>query len=385
MAFCSRCGKQLDSSASFCSACGAKTSFAQPAQSQHQAQAQTSDQHYTRPGFQPSYNTRVQPATPAIAMLKKVASSPIFLIGVIALSMNALLQLLTAATAVSPIHSFFGALYEFAYSVDFYEMIDFLDDIYYMFAYSRFNALAVVTTLIGMIPLIITIVGLWLIFATGVSRSNGGFSTTGVTMVKVINIINLVFACISFGFVAIFVLIAFIALTMAGSEYIPVAIGVFIVFLIFIAAAVLSIIYYNKITKSLNAIKFIATTGKPTSYASTFVGVFCFIGAGFTFISSLISLGTIFSYGSYYVASNFISLLTTLCSVTATACFGATIFYFRSKMTPRPVVRPVGYAQTVQPVQSTQQFQRPTQYSAPLEATKLPEHPAASEENDLNN
>lgn len=370
MAFCSRCGKQLDSSAAYCSACGAKTSFAQGSQTV----PQTNEQHYQRPDFQPYRNSYVQPATPAIAMLKKIASSPIFLISVIALSMNALLQLVTAATATSPVYSLLGMLYEFAYSIDFYEMIDVLDEIYYMIPYTGVNVLTVVTTFIGMIPLIITIVGLWMIFATGANKINGNFSTTGVTMVKVINIINLVFSCITFGFVSIIVLIAIIALIIAGAEYIPVAVGIFIVFLIFIAAAVLSIIYYNKITKSLNAVKYIATTGKHTSYASAFVGVICFIGAGFTLLSTLTSLGAVFSYGAYYPLSNLISLLGTLCSVTATACFGATIFYFRSKMSPRPV----GYAQ---PMQSTQQFQAHAQYTVRQESV-MPTPTASDKEND---
>ena len=360
MKYCPRCNAACDDSAAFCTSCGA--SVATPASAQpgfSQAPANGAWGH--PPQFS---NYSVPAASPAIGVLKSIASSPLFLVSTILVTLGILLQFVNAMSIGGPVSVVLNLFYEadlIGYS-DYYGILE------------GINSLNMVSTLFSLIPVILVAVGLWLTFAAGVNKRSGGFSTTGLTMVKVINIIQLVCECILYGLVLILFLIGMMSASAASSysssyssyygyseygsyaESAGVGVGIIIMAvaaIIIIPVAVLRIIWYVKINRSINAAKNTALTGNGDMNVSSYVGVFCFIGAVGGFI------GLIGSALTYVTVP---SVLISLCSIAASVCFGILIFTYRSRMqalamTPMPLntmnINNVGGYMPSQPMMNT--------------------------------
>ena len=357
MGFCSNCGAQANDGAAFCTACGASLSTQASASSMsstgsfgqtQQAPGAWSPAPQYQPQYQPTY--AVQPLSPAIGVLKRIAASPLFLVATILTTLGVLLRFISSLTGGIDIASIMNALYQNGV-IGYWDYMEFLDTYRYSEIYPLINGLNILSTLISLVPIILVAIGLWLIFGAGASKSRADFSTTGLTMVKVINIINLVFECIGYGIGMIAVVVMMIGVSAASSyassyssyygygyDYAETAVGVSIGVIaicavILIAVAVFRIIWYVKINKSINAATVTARTGNGNMNASTYVGVFCFIGAGCGFI------GFIFSLVTYITA---LSIITSLCSIATSILFGIVIFKYRSSMarlavTPMPL------------------------------------------------
>lgn len=310
MSFCPSCGAKAAEGSKFCEYCGT------PLSTQTQTQ-----QPPVQPSEQPVYSYAphpVAPATPAIGLIKKIASSPLFLVAAIAFSLTIVLQLINSLSVSSYPDKIVSILYQLAYEFDSYELMDALNQFTYYIDSNLLTLSSGVGAFTGMIPTIIVAIGLWLTFAAGANKKVSTFSTTGITVVKVMNMITLVFTCIGFGLGAIGLLIATIVLAAASSE-VAVLIVLSIVFIIFVIVGIFNIIYYSKINKTLKAVKQTALGTNPSPYASRFVGVICWI-------SAILGLfGVITAFG-------FAGKLAVLSTSVATACFGALIFSYRSKM-----------------------------------------------------
>ncbi len=251
-------------------------------------------------------------------MLKKIASSPLFLVAVIAFTLTLVLQLIGSFGAANYVDKIIGTLYQLAYEIDSYELIEALNQFTYYLDFNLITLSSGVGAFTGMIPSIIVAIGLWLTFAAGANKKVSTFSTSGLTVLKVMNTITLVFTCIGFGLGAIGMLIATIVLAAASSEAVVLVI-LAIVFIIFVIVGIFNIIYYSKINKTLKSAKQTALGTNPSAYASRFVGVLCWIGA----ITGLFGIITAFGIAGK---------LAVLSTSVATACFGALIFSYRNKM-----------------------------------------------------
>ncbi len=326
MAFCSRCGSQLNGGEAFCPSCGERV-----------GDAPINQPEYNNFTPQPPYNyattpSAAAPATPAIGVLKKVASSPLFLTGAIAFTLAIVFNFIRAFT----VGSFFGVimdcLYRFAELTDSYEIYYAICEAeYYLSGISNIITWAsVLPTLIGMITSILIAIGLWLTFSAGADKTTSGFLTTGLTMIKVMTVISFVFTCIGYGLAVILMLIFTIGIIASSARFTPIAVILFFVIIsVFAVVAVLSILYYVKLIKTINAAKTTARGGNADPYASAYVGVWCFVAA----FCNLFSIVTAFTIAGK---------LSVLCSVISFCCFGILIFTYRSRMrilayTPMPL------------------------------------------------
>lgn len=308
--FCKMCGVENADGSAFCKNCGINLSApVAPA----------------TPAAVPPVQVTVQPLStnPVLNAVKKVASSPLFLVAVIVYSLQILLTLINSTTIGARLEMFlYNLLDRFGGNApyEFYEAVD---------SISRIGDIPyVLFTVVGLIPTILICIGLWITYSSARNRLSDGMKTSGLTMIKVITIIQLVFSCISLALTEI--LLMLLVVGVAAEELynagVIIAILAFVV-IISVAAYVLEIIYLAKIIKSINTAKNTITTALPSDKVSTFVAVWAFISAA----------GKLFG-----LASNF---LLSAATMTSLICFGILIFKYKSAM------RAVGVQQVQQPVQ----------------------------------
>ena len=276
MKFCSKCGVQNDDKVLFCTNCGnkfeteTKNEFQQPApqpqyQPYYQPQPQPQPQQY-QPSVLPG--PRVLSSDPAVNMLKKISASPLFLGIAAAYSILVLLRF---------IKIFADNLSSYGFGI---------------------NVVGIFLGIIGwIIPALIGL-GLWLHFTAANNSTNNytndnGLKTTGLTIIKVCVIINLVFLCITLLLCFIVWIILMIALLSAGSfagafgyfDGMGAAVGIIIAsFVILVIAAVLSILYYAKVIGTISRLTECALTGQ-TRKLPVYVPVIHFISAFFSLLS----------------------------------------------------------------------------------------------------
>ena len=341
MKFCSKCGSQLGEGIRFCATCGTPVPV-EEATSQIQEKApeaapveatEALQQEKTAPSNEQSapHAATAQPAPvfaqpmlpSAIRILKALGTSPLFLVGVIAFTLNLFMTFINSFSGASNI---VATIYRIASALDLeYMLADVLEDLY------RFAATGnVLGTLVGMMPGIIIAIGLWMTYGACASKAPKKLGTAGLTMIKVLTIINLVFVCLALVIGELLLFVGLIAAldSFAGTEG-AMVIGVIMIFVLL--CMVLSIVYYAKVIKSLNAAKNTAITGRPFANASIFVGVLCFISAVCSIIGIIPTTVTA-AAGFAPIGVFFANLITTICSATMSICFGALIFKYRSQM-----------------------------------------------------
>ena len=294
--FCKQCGTENAEGSAFCKNCGINLSA--PVQPAPVYAAPT-------PAVKPPLSSN-----PVLNAVKKIASSPLFLVAVIALSVQILASIIGAAAGGAILRELiYSVLYELGGNIP-YEVYDVLDKIAMVG-----SGPVVVGTIIGLIPTILICVGLWLTYASAASRASDTMKTSGLTMIKVISIIQLVSTCIWFAIIEILLMLIVIAVGAADvyEAGIIIAILIFMVIL-FAAAFVLEIIYLAKIIKSINTAKKTIATAVPSDKVSSFVAVMNFISAA-GFIFSLIT-----------------SFISSAAAMTSLICFGILIFKYKSAM-----------------------------------------------------
>lgn len=261
----------------------------------------------------PSFAPPISPVPPAASLdLRRILNAPVVLAALIACSAALGFNLL----GLSDISYVFS---------------DFMYDAEELTVFFPFSILS---SLLFMLPQALIIAGSWMTYA---NAKTGQTKTSGLTLVKVALIIQLVLLCVMLG---IFELIFIIATAMLFNYdafassldleplelediAMPIMQGVFVFLILFVAAViVLAILYYVKALKTVDTIRGTILTGVPSDRVSGFVAVLQCIGGGLIALSAF----------NLLLFSGIFSALSSACSATAYICFGVFLFEYRSKM-----------------------------------------------------
>lgn len=354
--FCSNCGSQIPDHAHFCDRCGKPvTQPAAPApQPQYIPQPQI-QYAAPAPAYAQTYASAPAPSKPAPNSFaqrvreaaKQVAGSPLFLIVTIMYTLIQLFNLLFPQSGISYLLN--SLSYELGLNLEV------VSDFAKVSSSSAFNFL------FSTLPILLILTGLWVIYGTAKSKTST--STAGLSIIRVITTLQMLFLCIV---MSILLIACFVALYNVGSSYdsyysSAAEDNLYGVIFILPGITALFIVYYVKIFATIAAVKNAIEHGKPDTSASGFLAVFCFIMAFFQLIS-LLSSAAVLTGASKYLSphAGFVTLFPSVLNIAISICFGILIFKFKSKMNqlaseapaPAPVYTQPAYAAPVytQPV-----------------------------------
>ena len=319
---CLNCGKSVPDGNLFCPNCGAAVSADSPSPSS----ARAANPRMDPPGsYGPSGS--VQPPLPAggytgadrapagIKILRSLSGSPKFLAAAVSFTLSIVFSLIASSTSVTSLIYQLNSLMNQAGIGD--TDISMMEEEVMQYA-SQINGYSFLLGLLMSIPAILTALGLWLIFFAGKNKQSNEFSTSGFTVIQVINIISFVFSCIVSALAVVLTIAMFAELTgyvEDSGEVIPVLI---ITLIVLVIAIVLPLLYLFKIIKMVGGAKKMAITGSPVECASVFVGVIVML--------------SILPHLSSLIFSPLMGKLNALCSMVAAICFSLLIFEFRNKV-----------------------------------------------------
>ncbi len=267
--FCSQCGAKNTDEATFCSKCGNKlisektVSFFKPP-----------------PSVQINVDTVQPPINNVYASLKKVATSPVFLTGLIALGVYIFLMWTISGinsiidlTTLSNIIEFFGA--EGASSIGALAN----------YGINRFVDISKVDILLSRLPHVVTLVGLCILFFMFKSYSNGALKITGLNILKYVQITS-AFIC---GYSFLRFLIG--CVDILKKDYILYEIYGLIVTLILLSPifCAIQICFHFCAIKALNQITFTVLTGKAEKNIPPSLGYLCYVFGCFWSVIALFS------------------------------------------------------------------------------------------------
>lgn len=291
--FCKDCGAQLNAGSRFCPRCG---------------HAQT-----------------IEPATfPDKVRLtaKKVGASPAFLIATIFLTLTLVGQLFSLLTA----GNIFGSLLAES-----------------GIALPQLKTVTMAAGIIGMLPALLITIGLWITYGTCVSRKPKA-NTAGLTMIFVVNLVELVFTSLVLLGALILMTIAYNTepWSLNGADAAFEKALCLAIILTIAAVFAFSLICYINICTTIANIRNTLRTGIPNRRVSRFIAVMCYISGGFMIlggISNLLSVGVV-SLDSYYNEAfsymlpfdYLLTAISNLLTATVQIIFGALIFSYRRKM-----------------------------------------------------
>ena len=291
-----------------------------------------------------------------INVIRTMATSVLFLVGTIGYSVYVLFELLGSFTGGSELMSMMNRIMaeSGAYSSMDYETMQILSGV--------FGSTSVISTLFSMIPTMVAVAGIWMVFAAAKQNKLPGIASTGLTMVRVIVIIELVFSCIAVFAVAIIGLLVIIGTGSLAGYYgdgAPVVVILVLVMLVLLAICAIDVIYNVKLSGMIKRMKETLVTGRPNAKVSLFVEILCYLGGAGSAISALTSLAGLSVFG----------FLSNAGMGTASICFGILLRQYRSKMqdlemNPKQAYQP---QQSYQPQQNTapQQPYQPQQTEEP--------------------
>ena len=373
---CPRCGRET--TGKFCPSCGTKlnveateprqpdpagipnqayvpkqSAYTDPASNESYAsnqgyasnQAYASNQGYvSNPSYAPSSQMSGYQAAPvgalgqppAIQMLRKVATSPVFLLAILMYTLSNLFSVFLNAKGLA----------------NYFEILDYYKG-------SRYESQIVSSIVSGFVSILLAlaiIIALWSIYAAAASKTKNRPGTGGLTFFKVLYVIYLIGAilCLILVLVLLVMLIAskkysdFFQdavkqikdlLMQAGYEFpdIDVALRTFrYIFLgTILVTMILLVIYFAKIIKSLNTAKRVIKTGMPDDRVSVFVGVMTILSAIGSLISGIGVFNNVYEYAYDLGVSRGLTIcygIMMLVSAVSTFFFALTLFRFRAGM-----------------------------------------------------
>lgn len=263
--FCEKCGKQNPENAAFCSNCGA-TMATQPVNEQP-TQQQNYEQSYQQP-------RKVYSSNPVINAIKKVASSGVSLAAIICLTVCLAMSFIGVFSIAGSFDAVVETFEMFGLDYRQIQMFDTIMDVV--------ESTTVASGIIALIPVIIVVIGFWLIFASARDTNNQGMKTAGLTVLKVMSIIQLVFFCIGMGLVLILLLIATFAVLVEST-----AVGgiMFVIMLLAAGVFVVELLVYVKAISTINTIKASLLSGNNIAKISMYLIVMLYIMGGISILS----------------------------------------------------------------------------------------------------
>ncbi len=278
----------------------------------------------------------VAPKKSAVDIVKKFASSKLFLFATLGLTLSLVINFVYALyTCISSIPTII-------------EWLPYLEDPYMLegFITSLSASLGTSIGLLGALPIgLVSVIALWMVFKAGKSKADG-MKTGGLTTTKVVYIISLIvglIACVVGIVGTVCMIIAGAGTAIAGESEvgIPLIIGGIACTVLMLAVIAYIIVLYIFIFKSLKAAITTCRTGVPSYKVSRFVGVMCFfnalsaLSAPASFIAaplSSISAGAPVSVLISAIPSIIYGSLVGVCAVVTNICFGIIIFKYRAAM-----------------------------------------------------
>lgn len=247
---------------------------------------------------------------PALQVLKTVASSPRFLALAILLSVSTVFSIIASCTVGDNLAFLYENLAN--YGVDTYAMRE---------AMEAAGSTSVVSAVLGSIPTILLVVGAWMHYATCRSTASGNISTAGLTICKVLTILEII--GISLGVLGVLILLV-VGIIGAGvsanqpydewSGLAAVGSGLLIVVsIVLLALFVLLIVYDVCQLKIINRVKSTALSGIPDGRISQFYIVLSFIFAIFGILGGIVSLFGNVWQGLSGLTSSVVLLLSAMC------------------------------------------------------------------------
>ena len=317
---CPNCGHTNPDTNSWCSACGSDLRAAQPAAIAPMAAA-----------------TPLTPGSAGRLALKKVATSPVFLIAAIFTALTPIFSLLFTATGghLDTIRS----LLEMLRSAGLGDMVNEIEPT----LNQSLGSSSLISQLSGSLPSVLTILALFLIYGT--ARSSDGtrpMSTAGLTILQVLIIISLVSVCLAALLVLIVSLVLMVAAANVSGEAGSVAMTVALVFFVVMAAVItFAIIYYAHVLRSIRAAKDVCEQGYTHRKPSMFVAVIGFIGGGGNVVSGLSGVLSVM-----LAPAMIFNVLSVLASAASLILFSISLIQFRSALAdlPQPLLPASPYA-----------------------------------------
>ena len=255
----------------------------------------------------------------AISIILKMSVSVLFLVGAIGYSVYVLFGLVGSLAGRSGVTDLMDQIMSMSggYSSLDYSAVRAVS--------GMFNGITVFSMLMSMLPAMVIVAGIWLIFAAAKRNMLPGTASVGLTMARVIAIIQLVLACIGAVLLEILCIVLLSAVNSVSGYYGSTgsanAVLVFIMIL-FAGVSAVQIIYYLKLNKMIVNIKDTLLTGQPDDNISLYVEILCYINGGIAVIGALMSLADVEVLNFFANAG----------MATADICFAIMIRQYRSKM-----------------------------------------------------
>lgn len=361
---CPNCGRET--SGKFCPNCGTKLN-AEPAEPRPNDPAAVPDQSYApiqsyaprqsdytdpapsqdyagNPSYVPSsqaasYQTAPVGAlgqTPAIQMLRKIATSPVYLLAVLFFSLS---LVFTVYINVKNIIASFDAM-----------------DYYKSRAMESELISPVVSSFVTVLLNLLIVIALWSMFVSAAAKNKERMSTGGLTFFQVLYGFYMTAAILALGFVLVLLVMLIVSdqyssffqdavnelnylVNRSGYEFPSMNVTLRVFLYIFLGSLLvgltLAAVYFVKLFKTLATAKRVIRTGAPDDRVSVFVGVITILGAVFTLISGVEALTAPHEIMQLMSVSRTAAILygvSLLLNAVASACFALTLFRFRGGM-----------------------------------------------------
>lgn len=301
--FCSKCGQPCEEGMSFCKHCGAPLSQNIPADGIRYADAS----RQPVPAQMISQN-------PVIDLMRRLTTSPLFLIGAIAYSCTILFTLIAAMSTSSLewlMDQYFNFLFQYGSIGEIGEIMGQVNRILPMMRRMSFGS-----ALFGQIPAILIAVGIWLLFASAKNRSAAPLKATGLSLIKAVAIFYIVVNSL----LALLVMVALFIVMAVAAGYEESLAAIFLVVIVLAAVVFfLAILFYVKLAGTIQTMQTTLRTGVPSDRVSVYVAVLSIFG-GFGSLVGLLGAGGLSS------------VLANVAAATASFCYGSFLFHYRSEM-----------------------------------------------------
>lgn len=288
-----------------------------------------------QPTIPDNYGAPLQQDDPVRRTIRSLASSPLFLVAAITFSVSLVLTLIgnvqLSSTAFRQAWTFLQN-----YGADVPEIPAGIE--------TAMSTSRITSALSGMIPSIVIGVGLWMTYAAA-KRKNDKLLGSGLTVLRVMSIIELVLLCVGAGIVLLVMMIiaavfGFSAADAGNETATIVLMVVAIAFAVLAAVFVLFIVFYVKVRKTIDTVRESLRSGVASDKVSTFVAVILFVSAAaqvlsfFTLLGAqlLLSQAEVLAGGRLQPVGMLAAALLCLVSAATDTIFGVLILKYRNAM-----------------------------------------------------